>query len=153
MDAEAKTRSNNVASTSGRDVGESLSHSLRDSLRDGYNYRAWYRFLNASVRGAGAGLCLKGGLHLLSWLFALLSKSRRNRLLLSPLRVLLDQFKDTLRYTLFLGSLSGIYVAADEGIAHYYGRQRYIRLLLFVNSCSGHHWIISCEECIVVAGQ
>jgi len=95
------------------------------SLANNNEYRAWYRFLNASVRGAGAGLCLRGGLHLLSWFFALLSTSRRKRLLLSPLRVLLDQFVDTVRYTLFLGSLSGVYVAADESIAQRFGRQRY----------------------------
>jgi hypothetical protein len=118
--AEAQSRSGEGASTSGRDDGNAIgqSHAKKDVSRE------WYRFLNAVIRGAGAGLCLRGGLNLLSWLFALLSKSRRNRLALNPLRVLLDQFIDTVRYTLFLGSLSGVYVAADECLAHQFGRQR-----------------------------
>lgn len=95
------------------------------------------RLLNACIRGAGAGLCLRGGLHLLSWVFALFSRSRRNRLTLDPLGSIFEQILDTIRYTIFLGSLSGVYVGVDEGIANAYGRQRYVRKAAdFVKGCS-----------------
>lgn len=112
--AEARTGD---TSTSGQDEEKSLQghHS---------NSREIDRIVNAVVRGAGAGLCIRGGLHLLSWLFALFSRSRRRLLLTDPFRSLLDQLVDTFRYILFLGSLSGIYVGADEAIANRFGRQR-----------------------------
>lgn len=86
--------------------------------------REFSRFANACLRGAGVGFCLRGGLHLLSWVAALLSHSRRHRLALDPLKKIIEQILDTVRYTLFLGSLSGIYVGVDEGIANALGRER-----------------------------
>ena len=86
--------------------------------------RELYRWANAIIRGAGTGFCLRAGIHVLSWLFALAVKSRRRRIMAAPLRTLLDQLLDTIRYTLFLGSLSGVYVGVDEGIANLLGRKR-----------------------------
>ena len=82
------------------------------------------RITNAVIRGAGVGLCIRGGLHLLSWVFALFSRSRRTKLALDPIGSLLEQILDPIRYTLFLGSLSGLYVGVDESIANRYGRQK-----------------------------
>ena len=82
------------------------------------------RIANAVLRGAGVGLCIRGGLHLLSWIFALFSRSRRDRLASDPIRNILEQIVDTIRYTLFLGSLSGAYVGIDESVANRYGRQK-----------------------------
>ena len=106
-------------STSGRSAGVRKTAFAHEE-----GHRELYRLMNAVVRGAGAGFCLKGGLHILSWLLALISKSRRQRLTRAPLKTLLEQFLDTVRYTLFLGSLGGVYVGVDEGIANTWGRQR-----------------------------
>lgn len=104
-------------STSGRHGLKKIAFSHNEGARE------WYRLQNAVVRGSGAGFCLRGGIHLLSWLFALVVKSRRKRLLEAPLRTLIDQVLDTIRYTIFLGSLGGVYVGVDEGIANFFGRK------------------------------
>ena len=85
--------------------------------------RAALRLRTAMLRGAGAGLTLRGGLHLLTTLLALLTKrgvgaGRRRTLSLA------DAAIDTLQYTAFLGTLGGVYVAVDESLAAALGKQR-----------------------------
>ncbi|KAK9806740.1 hypothetical protein WJX72_001016 [[Myrmecia] bisecta] len=84
--------------------------------------RAWERLGNALVRGAFSGFCLRGGLHLVGLLFALVLKSRKKHRAHSI--NLWQRLQDTLRYTAFLGSLSGVYVAADEAIAAVVGKRK-----------------------------
>lgn len=117
------------ASTSGREDGSSHETSSRPMLKRlaflrAQGDREWHRLGNAVIRGAGAGLLLKGGLNLLSWVLAIFSKSRRRHLWANPLKMVVEQVLDTLRYTLFLASLSGVYVGSDEGIAVAFGRKR-----------------------------
>ena len=107
------------ASTSGRShLRKRIAFAREEGARE------WHRLGNAVVRGAAVGMCLKGGLNVLSWVLALLSPSRRRYLLASPFRTLFEQILETLRYTLFLASLSGTYVGADESIAVFFGRKR-----------------------------
>ena len=84
-------------------------------------FRALERLINASVRGAAAGLILRGGLHLVSQLVSLVVASKRKARRGLTLKQALD---DTLRYVAFLGSLGGVYVAVDEGIAAVFGKSR-----------------------------
>lgn len=65
---------------------------------------------------------MRGGLHLTSLLFSLLNAARRRRK--ARLQSLQDMLKESLRYTAFLGSFAGVYVAVDEGIAALFGKQR-----------------------------
>ena len=74
------------------------------------------------TRGAATGFCLRGGLHLTSLLFSLLNAARRRRK--ARLQSLREMLKESLRYTAFLGSFAGLYVAVDEGIAALFGKQR-----------------------------
>ena len=117
MSTEAEARTGET-STSSKDA-QLVLPSNKSSARE------VSRILSAVIRGAGVGLCIRGGLNLLSWVFALFSRSRRNRLALDPLGSILEQILDTLQYTAFLGSLSGVYVGVDEGIANHFGRKRY----------------------------
>ena len=113
-EAEART-----GETSTSDQAENKS--LR---KGGHGAREIYRIINAIIRGAGAGFCIRGGLHLLSWIFAVFSRSRRKLLLAEPGKHIIDQLLDTFRYVLFLGSLSGVYVGVDEAIANRLGRKK-----------------------------
>ena len=117
------------ASTSSEKFEKQLVFAQEDGDRE------WYRLANAIARGAGTGFCIKGGIHLLSWIFALVVKSRRKRLQEAPLRTLLEQALDTVRYTVFLGSLGGVYVGVDEGIANIFGRKRYDIPCKLVSAC------------------
>ena len=74
------------------------------------------------TRGAATGFCLRGGLHLTSLLFSLLNAARRRRK--ARLQSLREMLKESLRYTAFLGSFAGVYVAVDEGIAALFGKRR-----------------------------
>ena len=105
-------------------TGETSTSQRSTVISESDKSRQFARLSNAIIRGAGTGLCIRGGLHLLSWIFALFSRSRRNKLALDALRAILQQILDTIRYTLFLGSLSGVYVGVDESIANRYGRQK-----------------------------
>ena len=111
-------------STSGRHHVSPTSGKKKLTFAPETKHREFYRILNAIIRGGGAGFALKGGLHIISWVFALIIRSRRQQQLQTPFRILVEQIKDTLRYTCFLASLSGLYVGADEGIAHFFGRKR-----------------------------
>jgi len=73
--------------------------------------RAWFRFLNAVLRGGLSGVCLRGGLHLVTFLFGLIMKWRK--------------LQDTARYAAFLATYSGTFVAVDEGIAALFGKRRF----------------------------
>lgn len=116
------------ASTSGAGGKKSRSMYKRLAFLREEGDREWHRLGNAIVRGAGAGLCLKGGLNLLSWILALFNPARRRYVFASPFKILFEQVVDTLRYTLFLGSLSGVYVGTDEIIAVSLGRKKWVTL-------------------------
>lgn len=81
--------------------------------------RARKRTSSAIVRGSISGLAFRGGLNLVSYLVAMLSKRPRHAR--PPAR---DLVKDALRWGAFLGSFSGIFVASDEIIACLGGRKR-----------------------------
>lgn len=84
--------------------------------------RAWFRLLNAVVRGGLSGLCLRGGLHLASFLFGLLLKWRKQQ---AGKRLnVLSKLRETARYAAFLATYSGAFVAVDEGIAAIFGKRR-----------------------------
>lgn len=78
--------------------------------------------VSAVVRGACTGFCLRGGLHILGLLLALLLRKRKQKQARS--RNVLGVLRDTMGYTAFLGSLAGVYVAVDEGIAAVLGKKR-----------------------------
>ena len=82
--------------------------------------RAWTRYCNAVVRGAAIGFCLRGGLHLLKLLFALILRRKRG----NRSQSLSEVFQDTLRYTGFLGAFAGVFVSVDEGLAAVFGPER-----------------------------
>mmetsp|Transcript_5717 Transcript_5717/g.16345 ORF Transcript_5717/g.16345 Transcript_5717/m.16345 type:complete len:591 (+) Transcript_5717:231-2003(+) len=84
--------------------------------------RRLQRLANAIVRGAGAGFCLRGGLNLVAFLFALVA--RRRKVQQARRGSLSAQWRDALRYTSFLGAFAGIYVSVDEGIAALFGNRR-----------------------------
>ena len=84
--------------------------------------RAWFRFLNAVVRGGLSGLCLRGGLHLVSFVFGLIVKWRKSQAA-SGLNFV-SKLQDTARYAAFLATYSGAFVAVDEGIAALCGKRR-----------------------------
>lgn len=79
------------------------------------------RAITALLRGAAAGLALRGGLHLLSKIAVLLSAREGRRVNESYPR---HPVEETARYVAFLGSLGGVYVAADEGLAALIGKER-----------------------------
>ena len=83
--------------------------------------RAKRRLEEAIVRGAITGLTLRGGLHVVSYVFKLLVGARRRRkgpkIANEYWPSVWKLIEDTLRWGLFLGSFSGTVVAADELIA------------------------------------
>ncbi len=85
--------------------------------------RAWFRFLNAVVRGGLSGACLRGGLHLVSFLFGLIVKWRKQQAARSL--NFWSKLQDTARYAAFLATYSGSFVAVDEGIAAVFGKRRW----------------------------
>ena len=93
---------------------------LQVSIKEFDHDRALSRLWNAALRGAAIGMCLRGGLHLLKFILSILSIVRRKR---APAPVS-EMLADTLRYTGFLGTLGGVFVAVDEGIALLFGRDR-----------------------------
>ena len=82
--------------------------------------RALTRYCNAVVRGAAIGFCLRGGLHLLKYLFALILRRKRG----NRAQTISEVFQDTLRYTGFLGAFAGVFVSVDEGLAALFGPER-----------------------------
>ena len=100
------------ASTSGRSEFDEESELVRVAGRLG----------NAIVRAAATGCAVRGGIYVLSWVFALLLKSRSEKR--RRQKTLLGALEDTARYTAFLGSLAGVYVSVDEGLAWLFGRKR-----------------------------
>lgn len=84
-------------------------------------HRALRRWLNATIRGAAIGFCLRGGLHVVSLALSLLRRTGRQRRQQS----LRDKAAETGRYTAFLGALAGVFVAVDEGFAAVGGKARY----------------------------
>ena len=99
--------------------------------------RAWFRFLNAVVRGGLSGVCLRGGLHLASFLFGLIVKWRQRRAVHSL--NFWSKLQDTARYAAFLATYSGIFVAVAEGIAAVSGKRRYA---LVRHSSTKRHCIV-----------
>ncbi|GLC40870.1 hypothetical protein PLESTB_000014000 [Pleodorina starrii] len=92
--------------------------------------RAWDRVRTAAIRGAAAGVLIKGGLHTLTFVMYLLSRIRgkgRQRV-----TTLADALRDTVLHTCFLAALGSSYTAVDEGIALVFGKastQRWRALL------------------------
>lgn len=84
--------------------------------------RAWFRFLNAVVRGGVSGACLRGGLHLASFLLGLIFKARQQQAARSL--NFWSKVRDTARYAAFLATYSGVFVAVDENIAALFGKRR-----------------------------
>ncbi|PSC71174.1 hypothetical protein C2E20_5468 [Micractinium conductrix] len=80
------------------------------------------RLQDAALRGALAGLTLRGGLHLVTYVLGLLVKGRRSTPASRPDGAAM--VKDTLRWGAFLGSFSGLFVFWDEAIALLGGRKR-----------------------------
>lgn len=80
--------------------------------------RALDRILSGIVRGAAIGLTLRGGLHLVGSLLTALRKGKRRSV------TAVGALEDTLRYTAFVGTLAGIYIGVDEGIAAGVGKER-----------------------------
>ncbi|KAK9808239.1 hypothetical protein WJX73_002479 [Symbiochloris irregularis] len=85
--------------------------------------RALHRWLNAVLRGAAIGFCLRGGLHVVSLAFAL-ARSKRSKQRQTRQQSLWEKLTETGRYTAFLGALAGVFVGVDEGIAAIWGRTR-----------------------------
>lgn len=93
---------------------------LADHLGNPEVQRALERLRNGVLRGAIVGCTLRGGLHLLGAALTPLT-GRKKRRSVTPRAA----FWDTLRYTAFLGSLAGIYIGVDEGIAGAFGKRRW----------------------------
>lgn len=92
------------------------------ALQRALHSRAAGRVSDAVVRGAAAGLALRGGLHLVSYVLGLLMKKKRGAKGQSPPATALLQ--DTLRWGAFLGCFSGSFTFLDEVIAALGGRER-----------------------------
>lgn len=86
--------------------------------------RAKDRLTNAVVRGASAGLALRGGLHLVTYVLGLLLAKRGKGGKYGRRPGALELVQDTLRWGAFLGSFAGVYVFSDEAIALLGGRKR-----------------------------
>lgn len=107
---------------------------LRQRLHDYDVDRAADRLKQAVVRGATAGLALRGGLHLVSYLVGLLMARRAKgkkaaghaaaAAAAAARPAALELVKDTLRWGAFLGSFAGVFVTSDEAIALLGGRKR-----------------------------
>ena len=93
---------------------------LQLSVEEFDHERALSRLCNAVLRGAAIGMCLRGGLHLLKFILSIIMRRKRTS---APTPVS-EMLADTLRYTGFLGTLGGVFVAVDEGIALLFGRDR-----------------------------
>jgi hypothetical protein len=93
---------------------------LADHIGNPEVQRALERLRNGVLRGAIVGCTLRGGLHLLGAALTPLT-GRKKRRSVTPRAA----FWDTLRYTAFLGSLAGIYIGVDEGIAGAFGKRRW----------------------------
>ena len=74
------------------------------------------RFLTALTRGTTTGCILRGGLTIFVSLLSYWSAKKRT--------TARHPFEEVVRMTLFLGSLSGIYVVVDEAIAALWGKRR-----------------------------
>ena len=94
---------------------------LQLSVKEFDHERALSRLCNAVLRGAAIGMCLRGGLHLLKFILSIVMRRRKRTSAPTPVS---EMFADTLRYTGFLGTLGGVFVAVDEGIALLFGRDR-----------------------------
>lgn len=94
---------------------------LRTRVRCHDHERAGRRLTDAIVRGATAGLVVRGGLHLASSTLRLLRPSRGTD---RGKPDVWDMIRDTLRWGAFLGSFSGVFVTADEAIACLFGHKR-----------------------------
>ncbi|CAD7699855.1 unnamed protein product [Ostreobium quekettii] len=91
----------------------------RDRTHDLDWVRVRDRLATAVVRGAAAGLVLRGGLHVLTK--ALRAASGPGRGGGGGDR---DALLETARYTAWLGSLAGVFVGVDEGLAAIWGKER-----------------------------
>jgi hypothetical protein len=97
---------------------------LRQRLMEYDTDRARDRLANAVVRGATAGLALRGGLHLVTYVLGLALSRKRGKAKPGSRPAALDMIRDTLRWGAFLGSFAGVFVLSDEAIALLGGRKR-----------------------------
>jgi len=98
---------------------------LQDRVHCSDTGRARQRIADAVVRGAAAGIGLRGGLHLVSYIVNLMtSKGRKRRPSGNGVPTSKDLLLDTLRWGAFLGCFSGAFVFGDEIIALLGGRKR-----------------------------
>ena len=72
--------------------------------------RALQRLQDAALRGATAGLTLRGGLHLVSYVLHLLLRNKRKQRPAGDRPDALAMLKDTARWGAFLGSFSGAWL-------------------------------------------
>ncbi|KAI3438019.1 hypothetical protein D9Q98_000462 [Chlorella vulgaris] len=97
----------------------SLRQSVSDRWRQDHE-RALQRLQDAALRGAAAGLSLRGGLHLVSYVLHLVLRGKRQQ----SRPDVAAMVKDTARWGAFLGTFSGLVVFWDELIALLAGRRR-----------------------------
>lgn len=115
------------------------SERLSDQLK-----RSWDRAQTAAIRGAAAGLLLRGGEHNNGCMVSCLRAHHVADLPSDPsLRIglhllgrlvpkkkgkrgltILEELADTASYTAFLASLGLVFVSVDEGIAVFFGKRR-----------------------------
>lgn len=89
--------------------------------------RAAERVWTAIVRGAGAAVLIKGGLHTLTFVVYFLGKLRGGKAARGGRArtiSLHDAVADTCRFTAFFAALGGSYTAVDEGLALLLGKDR-----------------------------
>jgi len=86
--------------------------------------RALERVQNATLRGAAIGFVLRGGYVSFSSALSVLFPSRSRRRAVSAAKGKGSPAMSVLRWTAFLGSLGGTYVALDEGLMRAVGKQK-----------------------------
>jgi hypothetical protein len=86
--------------------------------------RAFQRTTDAVVRGAAAGLALRGGLNIVSYALGILMKSKQRKVQNQQRPAIKELVQDALRWGAFLGCFSGIFVSTDEAIACFAGAKR-----------------------------
>ncbi|KAG7673374.1 hypothetical protein Ndes2526B_g03184 [Nannochloris sp. 'desiccata'] len=86
--------------------------------------RAFQRTTDAVVRGAAAGLALRGGLNIVSYALGILMKSKQRKVKNQHRPGIKELVQDALRWGAFLGCFSGIFVSTDEAIACFAGAKR-----------------------------
>ena len=99
--------------------------------------RSVERFKTAVIRGAIIGGTLRGGLHFLGGALHVLTNLKAKKGTKTQRAVgFSDAVADTIRYIIFFGSLSGVYVAVDEALSILLGKARWVH---HTHTASGSH--------------